>query len=173
MPWEQRHSLRKMFGAMSRDFGTDIHDRGGTSAERRWHEACCLSLCYEECSEIFPTCLGLYYVAPRKFVRIGNGVGKQGYGNRPPIDDRNLIKKFSIDPLYLQNQWDNSASTDSPRQRIKEKSRYGNSVSTPHRRYGHRLRTPFLRTPFLRLLKPNCPLMKGPYRSGIGVEGVA
>ena len=74
-------------------------------------------------------------------LRIGNGVGKQGYGNRPPIDDRNPIRKFSIDPLCLQNQWD---STDSPQQRIKEKSRYGNSVSTPHRRYGHRLRTPFL-----------------------------
>ena len=83
-------------------------------------------------------------------LRIGNGVGKQGYGNRPPIDDRNPIRKFSIDPLCPQNQWD---STDSPRQRIKEKSRYGNSVSTPHRRYGHRLRTPFLRTPFPRLLK--------------------
>ena len=32
------------------------------------------------------------------------GVGKQGYGNRPPIDDRKAIRKFSIDPLYLQNQ---------------------------------------------------------------------
>ena len=28
-----------------------------------------------------------------------NGVGKQGYGNRPPIDDRNPIWKFSIDCL--------------------------------------------------------------------------
>ena len=85
-------------------------------------------------------------------LRIGNGVGNQGYGNRPPIDNRNPVRKFSIDPLRLQNQWDNSASTDSPRQRIKEKSRYGNSVSTPRRRYGHRLRNPFLRTPFPRLL---------------------
>ena len=25
-------------------------------------------------------------------LRIGNGVGKQGYGNRPPIDDRNPIR---------------------------------------------------------------------------------
>ena len=57
------------------------------------------------------------------YLRIGNGVGKQGYGNRPPIDGWNPIRKFSIDPLCLQNQWDNSASTDSPRQRIKEKSR--------------------------------------------------
>ena len=32
-------------------------------------------------------------------LRIGNGVGKQGYGNRPPIDDRNPIRKFSIDCL--------------------------------------------------------------------------
>ena len=45
-----------------------------------------------------------------------------------------------------------SASTDSPRHRMKEKNQSGNSVSTPHRRYGHRLRTPFLRTPFPRLL---------------------
>ena len=45
------------------------------------------------------------------------------------------------------NQRRNSASTDSPLQRIKEKNRYGISVSTPHRRYGHRLQTPFLRDP--------------------------
>ena len=39
-------------------------------------------------------------VASESFhLRIGNGVGKQGYGNRPPIDDRNLIRKFSIDCL--------------------------------------------------------------------------
>ena len=31
-----------------------------------------------------------------KDLRIGNGVGKQGYGNRRPIDDRNPIRKFSI-----------------------------------------------------------------------------
>ena len=86
------------------------------------------------------------------FLRIGNGVGKQGYGNRPPIDDRNPIRKFSIDSGSIQNQRLNSASTDSPLQRIKEKSRYGISVSTPHRRYGHRLRTPFLRNPFPGLL---------------------
>ena len=51
-----------------------------------------------------------------------------------------------------QNQRETSASSDSPLQRVKEKSRYGISVSTPHRRYGRRLRTPFLRTPFPRLL---------------------
>ena len=43
-------------------------------------------------------------------------------------------------------------SIDSLLQTIKEKSRYGISVWTPYRRYGHRLRTPFLRTPFPRLL---------------------
>ena len=52
-------------------------------------------------------------------LRIGSGVGKQGYGNRTPINDRKPIRKFSIDPLCLQNQWGNSASTDSPWQRIK------------------------------------------------------
>ena len=30
---------------------------------------------------------------------IQNGVGKQGYGNRPRIDDRNPTQKFSIDCL--------------------------------------------------------------------------
>ena len=31
---------------------------------------------------------------------LGNGVGKRGYGNRPPIDDRSpIIRKFSIDCL--------------------------------------------------------------------------
>ena len=30
-----------------------------------------------------------------------NGVGKQGYGNHPPVDDRNPIRKFSIDPLHV------------------------------------------------------------------------
>ena len=33
------------------------------------------------------------------FLRIRNGVGKQGYGNRSPIDDRNPIRKFSINCL--------------------------------------------------------------------------
>ena len=51
----------------------------------------------------------------------------------------------------LQNQRLNLTSTDSPLQRIKEKSRDGISVSTPHRRYGHRLRTPLFQTPFPRL----------------------
>ena len=35
---------------------------------------------------------------------------------------------------------------------FQKRGRYGISVSTPHRRYGRRLRTPFLRTPFPRLL---------------------
>ena len=30
-------------------------------------------------------------------LRSGNGVGKQGYGNRPPIDDGKPIRKFSVD----------------------------------------------------------------------------
>ena len=39
-----------------------------------------------------------------------------------------------------------------PVQRMKEKNRYRISVSAPHRQYAHRWRTPFLRTPFPRLL---------------------
>ena len=62
--------------------------------------------------------------------------------SRPP--ERSGLGAYQ---LCLQNQWDNSASTDSPRQRIREKSRYGNSVSTLHHRYGHRLRTPFFADP--------------------------
>ena len=75
-----------------------------------------------------------------KFLGIGNGVGKQGRGNQPPIDDTDPIRKFSIDPGAIQ--------TGKNKQNFFQKgSRYGISVSTPHRRYGHRLRTPFLRTP--------------------------
>ena len=33
------------------------------------------------------------------YLRIVNGVGKRGYGNRLPIDDRTPIRKFSIDCL--------------------------------------------------------------------------
>ena len=50
-----------------------------------------------------------------------------------PIGDRDPTRKFSIDRLEA---WENSASTDEPDepvQTIKEKSHYGNSVSTPHR----------------------------------------
>ena len=41
---------------------------------------------------------------PLRFCEAYFGPLRQGYGNRPPIDDRNPIRKFSIDPLCLQNQ---------------------------------------------------------------------
>ena len=49
--------------------------------------------CLKMCPKI------VYMSGSAWFLRIGNGVGKQGYGNRPPIDDRNPIRKFSIDCL--------------------------------------------------------------------------
>ena len=79
-------------------------------------------------------------------LRIGNGVGKQGIA--PPIDDRKPDTEIQYRlPRCLQNQRVNSASSDSLLQRIKEKGRYGISVSTLHRRYGHRLRTPCFADP--------------------------
>ena len=66
-----------------------------------------------------------------------------GAAINPPIDDTDPIRNFSIDP-GSHADWQNPAEF-SP-----NGGRYGISVSTPHRRYGHRLRTPFLRTPFLR-----------------------
>ena len=81
-----------------------------------------------------------------KNLRVRNGVGKQGCSNQPPIDDTDPIQKLSIDPgspTDLQTQQNS----------LQKGSRYGISVSTPHCRYGHRLRTPFLRTPSPRLLK--------------------
>ena len=66
----------------------------------------------------------------------------------PPIDDTDPIRKFSIDPRS-HTDWQNPAEFSS------KGGRYGISVSTPHRRYGHRLRTPFLRTP--RLLGQHVP----------------
>ena len=68
----------------------------------------------------------------------------------PPIDDTDPIRKFSIDP-GSHTDWQKQAEFS-----LQKGSRYGISVSTPHRRYGHRLRTPFLRTPFPRLLENVC-----------------
>ena len=65
-----------------------------------------------------------------------------------------LMRKFSIDRLDASKiQQLNSASIDPPLPRSKEKSRNGNSVSTLHCQCRHRLRTPFLRTPFPRVLE--------------------
>ena len=69
---------------------------------------------------------------------IGNGVGRQGRGNQPP-------------PLStIRTRYGNSVSTpgatrtgENQQKSLQKGSRYGISVSTPHRRYGHRLRTPF------------------------------
>ena len=60
----------------------------------------------------------------------------------------------------IRTRYANSVSTlvfairtgKNKRNSLQKASRYGISVSTPHRRYGHRLRTPFLRTPFPGLL---------------------
>ena len=80
---------------------------------------------------------------------IGDGGGKQGCGNRPLSTTGTRYGNPVSTAWMPPNQRLNSASTDLPVQRMKEKSRYGISVSTAHRRYGHQLRTPFLRTPFL------------------------
>ena len=66
----------------------------------------------------------------------------------------------AINPLStMQTRYGNSISTPeairtckTQQKSLQKGSRHGISVSTPHRRHGHRLRTPFLRTPFPRLL---------------------
>ena len=66
----------------------------------------------------------------------------------------------AINPvLTIRTRYGNSVSTPeatrtgkTQQNSLQKGSRYGISVSTPHRRYGHRLRTPFLRMPFPRLL---------------------
>ena len=67
-------------------------------------------------------------------LRIGNGIGKQGRGNQPPIST-------------IRTPYGNSVSTPEATRTCKTQqnslqkgSQYGISVSTPHRRYGHRLR---------------------------------
>ena len=80
----------------------------------------------------------------------------------------------AINPLsMIRTRYGNSASTPGATQTGKNKqnslqkgSRYGISVSTPHRRYGHRLRTPLLWTPFPRLLKNFSRPQKGPAERG-------
>ena len=76
---------------------------------------------------------------------IGNGGGKQGHGNQPPIDDTDPIRKFSIDPgshTDLQNPAEFSPKGKPIR----------NFSIDPTSSIRTRLRTPFLRTPFPRLL---------------------
>ena len=64
----------------------------------------------------------------------------------PPIDDTDPIRLNSVSTPGATRTGKNQQNS------LQKGSRYGISVSTPHRRYGHRLRTPFLRTPFPRLL---------------------
>ena len=59
----------------------------------------------------------------------------------------------------MRTRYGNSASTPeatrtckTQQNSLQKRSRYGISVSAPHRRYRHRLRMPFLRMPFPRLL---------------------
>ena len=70
-----------------------------------------------------------------------------------PINDTNPIRKFSIDPLYMPpkpiRQLGLNCLATAENQREKPIRKF--SID-PHRRYGHRLRTLFLRTPFPRLL---------------------
>ena len=71
---------------------------------------------------------------------IGNGICKQVHGNQPHIEDTHLIRKLRVNPgsyIDLQSQHGNPTSTDQPVQMFFSKEcPYGNSVSTPHRRYG-------------------------------------
>ena len=81
--------------------------------------------------------------------QIATLIGRWYFRGCCPLNDKNPIRKSGFNCLdAFINQRLNLASTHLPLQRIKDKSRYGISVSTPHRRCGHRLRTPFLRTPF-------------------------
>ena len=76
----------------------------------------------------------------------GNGVGKQGRGNQPPY------RRYGPDTEIQYRPREPHGLAKTSKNSLHKGSRYGISVSTPHRRYGHRLRTPFLRTPFPRLL---------------------
>ena len=80
------------------------------------------------------------------------GVANTGCGKRPPIDDRNPIRKFSINCL------DASKTNHQTRPQLTRHSReLKRKADTEfqyrrHRQYRHRLRTTFLQTPFPRLL---------------------
>ena len=74
---------------------------------------------------------------------IGNSVGRQGRGNQPPY------RRYGPD---MEIQYRLRRTSKNQQNSLQKGSRSGISVSTPHRRYGHRLRTPFWRTPFPRLL---------------------
>ena len=81
------------------------------------------------------------------FLRIGNGGGKQGRGNQPPYGRYGPDTGFGIDPrshMDMQNPAELSPKGKG--------SRYGISVSTPHRRYGHDCGRRFCGRRFPRLL---------------------
>ena len=97
---------------------------------------------------------GLRIAGPSK---IGNSVGKQGGSNltlhgrqRTRYGDSASIPEATCNPrTCTENRvltaWSVQVS-------VKEKSRYGNSVPTPNRRYGNDCRRRLLRTLFPRLL---------------------
>ena len=92
---------------------------------------------------------------------IRNGVGKRGRGNQPPY------RRYGPDTEIQYRPWEPHGLAKTQQNSLQKGSRYGISVSTPHRRYGHRLRTPFLRTPFPRLLFYT-PLTPRRVFSGVG-----
>ena len=89
--------------------------------------------------------------ASRISLRIGNGVGKQGCGNRPPIDDRNLIRKFSIDWLDA-SKTNNQTQPQLTRHCRESKRKADTEFQYRPRIVDTDIGTPFLRTPFPRLL---------------------
>ena len=94
-------------------------------------------------------CKTLYKQNPRKNPHKRSTVcilSKQGRGNQPPY------RRYGPDTEIQYRPREPHGLAKTSRILYKKGSRYGISVSTPHRRYGHRLRTPFLRTPFPRLL---------------------
>ena len=67
--------------------------QGGTQGAR-----CFCGLTLTLSGPILHTLLRDYLSNNSLFLRIENGAGKQGYGTRPSIDNRNPTRKFSIDP---------------------------------------------------------------------------
>ena len=95
----------------------------------------------------------------------GERRGREGvcgdFGSRNRKRCRQTGSRQSTPLSTIRTRYGNSVSAPEPHglaktSRILSKreadTEFEFSVSTPHRRYGHRLRTPFLRTPFPRLL---------------------
>ena len=97
------------------------------------------------------------------------GLKQPGSGVLPKSTPLSTIRTRHGNSVSTQETTRTSKKTQ--RNSLQKGGRYGISVSTSHRRYGHQLRTPFLRTPFPRLLETSSSKNRIFFNSLLGISG--